>query len=274
MKNKNKKILISLFIVVSILFVILNVKADSGYDVDWGGGGGSWGGGSSYGGGDFYFIGYLGWPGIIGFLIFIIIMSIVASNKEKKARANTSMGLSLFLHQQLPPEKVYEVLGNIDINTLLYDRFNDFVAIQNGWMNFDHNLLRTKLTDELYNEYAVQLDTMQMKHQQNIMNDFRMFQAMITGISKEGNKVTLTMEMITSFYDYLLENGSVIRGKSDSKVIMHYELVFVCTLGTNGLCPNCGARLPKTNVCEYCHSVVPNVSDSWVMAKKKVMRQK
>ena len=274
MKNMNKKILISLFIVILLLFIILNVKADSGYDIDWGGGG-SWGGGSSFGGdGGFYFIGNLGLPGIIGFIIFMVVISIIASNKEKKARATTSMGLSLFLHQQLPPEQIYAILGNIDINALLNERFNDFIQIQNGWMNFDHNLLRTKLTDELYNEYAVQLDTMQMKNQQNIMNDFRLFQAMVTGIQQEGNKVTLTMEMITSFYDYLLENGRVVRGKSDSKVIAHYELVFVCTLGSNGICPNCGAKLPETNVCEYCHSVVPNVGSSWVMAKKKIMRQK
>ena len=276
MKNKNKRILISLFIIVSILFIVLNVKADSGYDVDWGGGGSSWGG-SDWGGSDGGGIYVGGGGGIVGFIVFIIIMvifSVIAASKEKKARATTSMGLSLFLHQQLPPEQIYAILGNIDINQLLNDRFNDFVQIQDGWMNFNHDLLRTKLTDELYNEYAVQLDTMQMKNQQNVMYDFRLFQAMVTGISQEGNKVTMTMEMITSFYDYLLENGNVTRGKKDMKVIMHYELTFVCTLGSNGICPNCGAKLPKTNICDYCHSVVPNAGSEWIMAKKKVIRQK
>ena len=53
-----------------------------------------------------------------------------------------------------------------------------------------------------------------------------------------------------------------------------YELTFVKTLGHNGICPNCGAKLPKTNVCDYCHSVVPNSGSDWVLAKKQTLQQK
>ena len=60
----------------------------------------------------------------------------------------------------------------------------------------------------------------------------------------------------------------------DKKVIMLYELTFVKTLGHNGICPNCGAKLPKTNVCDYCHSVVPNSGSDWVLAKKQTLQQK
>ena len=113
---------------------------------------------------------------------------------------------------------------------------------------------------------------------EDIMSNEKMYDSrkiMIGKIwKKEGNKVTLTMEMIVSLYDYMMENGQVVRGKADTKAVMHYQLVFVFTLGNNGICPNCGAVLPKTNVCEYCHSVVPNSGSSWVMAKKQVLRQK
>ena len=272
MKNKNKKILIGLFIIFSILFIALNVKADSGYDLDFGGGGS--GGGDIGGIIELLFLLLRNPIGFVFVIIIIVILVIVMSKKDKKLHNTTSMGLSLFFNQQLPPEQIYAILGEIDINQLLNDRFNDYVEIQNGWMNFNHDLLRTKLTDELYNEYAVQLDTMQIKNQQNVMSDFYLFQAMVTGLEKEGNKVTLTMEMIVSLYDYMMENGKVVRGKADTKAVMHYQLVFVCTLGNNGICPNCGAVLPKTNVCEYCHSVVPNSGSSWVMAKKQVLRQK
>jgi hypothetical protein len=97
---------------------------------------------------------------------------------------------------------------------------------------------------------------------------------MITNITKEGNKVTMTMQVVTSFFDYIMENGNVVRGKKDKKVIMLYELTFVKILGHNGICPNCGAKLPKTNVCDYCHSVVPNSGSDWVLAKKQTLQQK
>ena len=97
---------------------------------------------------------------------------------------------------------------------------------------------------------------------------------MITGLEKEGSKVTMTMQLITSFYDYMMENGTVVRGKQDRKVVMQYELTFVKMVGHNGICPNCGAKLPKSNKCSYCASIVPNVSSDWVMAKKQALQQK
>jgi len=273
MRKDNKKRILLLSLILGLFLLYINVRADSGYDVDWGGGGS--GGDGDFGGIIDLII--LMFRNPILFIIVVIILTILFiyyNNKDKKLHNTTSMGLTLFTHRQIPYEQVSAILGNIDINNFINDRFNDFVAIQTGWMNFNHDLLRTKLTDELYNQYAIQLDTMQIKNQQNVMNDFKLFQGMITQINQEGSKVTLTMEIITGFFDYLMENGQITRGKKDKKVVVHYELTFVCNLGSNGICPNCGAKLPETNVCDYCHSVVPNVGTDWVMAKKETIKQK
>ena len=45
------------------------------------------------------------------------------------------------------------------------ERYNDYVSIQEGWMNFNYQLLRDKLTDELYNQYEMQLETLKTKNQ-------------------------------------------------------------------------------------------------------------
>ncbi len=273
MKKDNKKRILLLSLILGLFLLFINVRADSGYDVDWGGGG-SGGGGDISGIFDLILLLFRNPILFIIVVIIIVILVIYMNKKDKTLHNTTSMGLTLFTHRQIPYEQVSAILGNIDMNAFINDRFNDFVAIQNGWMNFNHDLLRTKLTDELYNQYAIQLDTMQIKNQQNVMSDFNLFQGMITGIIQEGNKVTLTMEIITGFFDYLTENGQVVRGKNDRKVVVHYELTFVCNLGSNGLCPNCGAKLPETNVCDFCHSVVPNVGTDWVMSKKETLKQK
>ena len=273
MKKSKKKWLVNLlFVVIFALLLILKVKADSGFDVDYGGGGS--GGGDAGGIIDLILLLIRNPIAFIIVVIVIIILAIYYNNKDKTMHNTTAMGLTLFRHLELPYEQVQAILGNVDINQLIADRFQQFVNIQVGWTNFNHDLLRTQLTDEMYNQYAMQLDTMQLKNQQNIMNDFRFFEGMITGLEKEGNKVTMTMQLITSFFDYMMENGAVTRGKQDRKVVVQYELTFVCTLGSNGICPNCGAKLPKTNVCDYCHSVVPNSGSDWVMAKKQTLQQK
>ena len=272
MKKYKRTIINLVFVIVFVLLLVLKVKADSGYDVDFGGGGS--GGGDIGGIIDLIIILLRNPIGFIFVIILIVILAIYYNNKDKKLHNTTAMGLSLFRHLELPEEEIKAMLGDIDINQLITDRFQQFVDIQTGWMNFDHDLLGTQLTDEMYNQYAVQLDTMQLKNQKNIMSDFTFFEGMITGLEKEGNKVTMTMQLITSFYDYILENGEVVRGKPGKKVVMQYELTFVKTVGHNGICPNCGAKLPKSNKCSYCASVVPNVSSDWVLSKKQALQQK
>ena len=167
--KKYKRTIINLVLILAfVLLLVLKVKADSGYDVDFGGGGS--GGGGDVGGIIDLIILLIRNP--IAFIFVIILIAILAvyyNNKDKKLHNTTAMGLSLFRHLELPEEEIKAMLGDIDINQLITDRFQQFVDIQTGWMNFDHELLRTKLTDELYNQYAIQLDTMQVKNQQNIM---------------------------------------------------------------------------------------------------------
>ncbi len=268
-----KKRIINVLLFLSLIFLlIVKVHADSGYDVDFGGGGS---GGGDIGGIIELILFLIRNPaGFVVVIILVVVLAIYYSKKDKTLHNTTCMGLSLFHHLELKEEDIKAILGDIDVNLLLSERYQQFVNIQTGWSNFNHDLLRTQLTDEMYNQYAMQLDTMQIKNQQNIMNEFTYFDGMITGLEKEGNKVTMTMQMITSFYDYMLENGNVVRGKQDKKVVMMYELTFVRTLGHNGICPNCGAKLPKTNKCSYCNSIVPNVSSDWVMAKKQALQQK
>ncbi len=273
MKEKNRRRVINLVLIVAfVLLLILKVKADSGWDVDYGGGGS--GGGDAGGIIDLILLLIRNPVAFVIVVIILVIIGIISNNKDKRLHNTTNMGLTLFRHLQIPDEQVQAILGNIDVNALINQRFQQFVNIQNAWMNFNHDLLRTQVTDEMYNQYAMQMDTMQLKNQQNIMSDFNLFEGMITGLEKEGNKVTMTMQMIIGFFDYTMENGTVTRGKQDRKVVVQYELTFVCFLGNNGICPNCGAKLPPTNVCEYCAAVVPNSGSDWVMSKKQNLQQK
>ena len=273
MKEKNKRRVINIvLIVVFALLLILKVKADSGWDVDYGGGSGS--GGDGGGIIDLIILLFRNPVAFVIVVIILIIIGIISNNKDKTLHNTTNMGLTLFRHLQIPDNQVQAILGNIDVNALINQRFQQFVNIQTGWSNFNHDLLRTQLTDEMYNQYAMQMDTMQLKNEQNIMSDFTFFEGMITGIEKEGNKVTMTMQLITGFFDYMMANGAVARGKQDKKVVVQYELTFVKFMGHNGICPNCGAKHTKNNVCEYCNAVVPNSSSDWVMSKKQTLQQK
>lgn len=161
----------------------------------------------------------------------------------------------------------------------VFERFKDYVDIQNAWMEFDYDVLGNKTTNELYNQYLMQLETLKAKGQKNVMNSFTYVKGKVTNIEKTDNQLAVTVEIVTRFYDYIVnqENGLILRGSDKKKVTLHYQMTFVRStkksIATN--CPNCGAKLKKTstNVCEFCKTTITKESKEWLLADKKSIRQ-
>ena len=161
----------------------------------------------------------------------------------------------------------------------VFERFKDYVDIQNAWMEFDYDVLGNKTTNELYNQYLMQLETLKAKGQKNVMNSFTYVKGKVTNIEKTDNQLAVTVEIVTRFYDYIVnqENGLILRGSDKKKVTLHYQMTFVRSTkkSITTHCPNCGAKLKKTstNVCEFCKTTITKESKEWLLAEKKSIRQ-
>ncbi len=161
----------------------------------------------------------------------------------------------------------------------VFERFKDYVDIQNAWMEFDYDVLSNKTTNELYNQYLMQLETLKAKGQKNVMNSFTYVKGKVTNIEKTDNQLAVTVEIVTRFYDYIVnqENGLILRGSDKKKVTLHYQMTFVRSTkkSITTHCPNCGAKLKKTstNVCEFCKTTITKESDEWLLAEKKSLGQ-
>ena len=198
---KKNKLWIFLILIIPVLLIIGNtqrVKADSGFDTSYDSGGSSWSSSSSdwsssdyssstssSGGGGII-------SAIIFFIPFIVIMIVILS------KAKSLNGIPGITPQSLPEDYIKKFIPDFDYNKFVSDRFNDYVEIQNAWMNFDYDTLRNKLTDELYNQYAMQLDTMKIKNEQNIMNNYKLLRTYVTGIKEENGNIEITIQMVIS----------------------------------------------------------------------------
>lgn len=206
------------------------------------------------------------------FIALIVIISTIKSISIFKPGKLKKLNHS----KELAVEKIKEYLPTYNKNNFLSARYQDFVDIQNAWMNFDYKKLRTKVTDELYNQYKMQLQVLKMKNRQNIMTDFKYIDSMITKIKEENNQISVTIELQTSFYDYIVKGGKVIKGNKYRKLSLHYKLVYVCNKKRTNICPNCGAKLTNqaSQICPYCSTTIASISKDWVLSKKKKKDQR
>lgn len=291
-KKKTITFVIMFIVVIGIVcFALspLNISADSGFDSSYDSGG-SFDSGSSFdsssessGDGsafDLIFLVFrlfiLLWDinPLLAIIVFAVLIFLIIRFFKNIPTSTNSLSMTI-TSNRITEEQLSKYIPNIKLEEFLVDRYNDYLDIQNAWMEFDYDSLRKKLTDELYNQYEMQLDTLKIKNQKNVMKDFVLKDSAITNIEEDNNKLTLTMEMIVEFYDYITENDKVVRGNSARKITQHYEMTFVCSKKFSKVCPNCGAKLKNaaSNKCEFCGSIVTELSDEWVLSKKESKRQ-
>lgn len=187
--------------------------------------------------------------------------------------------LSLNKKKAITAEEFAKYIKDETMEEFILNRFQDYLAVQYAWMEFNYDMLSNKTTNELYNQYQMQLETLKVKGQKNVMKDFIYTDGMITDISKVNNQTVVTVEIITRFYDYIINENSkvIIRGTDSKKISMHYQMKFIKDdkKKTPVHCPNCGAELKKTstNVCEFCRTKITKETEDWLLSEKKAISQ-
>lgn len=286
----NKKVKYFLGILCTLLFGALfllnldNIKADSGWDVDFDTGGSDWGG-SSWSSSD-WDSGYSysgssssGSSSSFGFVVFIIIVVIIIYYLKYNNVKTTSKYIPEYKYSPIDEEYIKKYIDDFNKQKFLDDAYQIYLDTQKAWSNFDTKSLRNLLTDELFNTYNMQLKALKAKKQKNIMSDFALEKIDTTAINVSNNQITMKVVLEVSFFDYVVDiSNNVLRGNKNHKVSVTYELTFVSTINKKETknCPSCGAPISKghaSNVCEYCGSTLVKNTYNWVLAKKENKRQ-
>ena len=146
-----------------------------------------------------------------------------------------------------------------------------------AWMEFDYDKLKELLTDELYNNYCTNLESLKLKEQKNVMKGFDLSNIKLTGLKEENNLYIATIVLNVKFYDYIIDKkGNVLRGSDSRKVNNTYKLTFIRSKDKEKdiiNCPRCGAPVlgNATGICEYCGSKLINDTYDWVLSKKEII---
>ena len=312
-RRKKKYIFVSIILIIIIGFITFNfidLKADSGWDTDfdfdfgsssdwgssdWGSSsdwdsdwGSDWGSSGSYGGGysssndvtfDFYSL-------VLATIIFVILAIVLSIKEFRKYNRSliykTNVQGNQIFDKTISEEEIKAHIPDFNKETFLERAYNIFLEVQSAWSDFDYDMLRSLLTDELYNTYHTQLIALKAKRRKNIMYDFYKKNIDIVGIDINKDKIAITVGLVVSFYDFVVDDSNeVVRGNRKFKVSNSYNLTFISNMTNQNkkkketkICPSCGAELnnESSNICPYCKSVVIFNNHDWLLSKKEIRR--
>ena len=217
------------------------------------------------------FLYFIAFPYIFG--LITIIFEHRKNKKNAQERWNRSIKADI-----LSDDEIKALDSSIEPKKFMNDVFELYKKIQISWMNFDYEELKKLLSDELYNQYKMQLETLNLKKQQNIMSGFEYISGGIVSIKKTDVTETVKVQLHVKMYDYIINSrsGAVLRGIKNKKC----EIVYMIDLekgiaGVLGTCPQCGAKGEEGNqVCKYCGSTIVRHGSKFVMSKKEKIGQR
>lgn len=286
MKNRKsfKLLLLALLVFTFGSYLVL---ADTGFDIDYdiGGGfdfGGGGGGGFDIGFGDSHSSSNGTYSAFI-FILFVIILAVDV------IRRRTGKGLDEDLKdvKQGDNSKIcYVWYDEVERTIPNFDRkeFNKmasdmYIKLQEAWMNFDYETIRSLTTDDLYNSYKTMLESLEKKNQRNIIEDIKIYSCIFSNVKNQNGKYSIDAKFDLALKDYIVNKGSIVIARGQNvRLDVECIVTFVSTeKSATTKCPTCGAPISKKNQsdkCKFCGSTIVKENYSWVISKKKVTKQK
>ena len=212
--------------------------------------------------------------GVIVFIIVfvvVIIIIIVSANSKGGVSSHSNNFYSMKLMTQ---EEIDAIDPSIKIQETMDKVFDLYVKEQVAWMNFDYEGLRAILSDELFNDYKMQLETMELGMEKNIMEDIVMVDGGIVSISKTDLTEELKVKLHVRMKDYIINtaDGKPKHGDPNKTMDNNYIITLERSIREEiHNCPNCGGELNDnaSQKCPYCEAVLVKGSKDFVIVKQE-----
>ena len=210
-------------------------------------------------------------PALIGFIVIVVVVVIIViiqSSGKGKNKGN------YYYMKLMTQDEIDKIDPSIKIDETMDYVFDLFVKEQMAWMNFDYDGLRELLSDELFNVYKMQLETMEAGMEKNIMADIVKVDGGIISIRKTDLTEELQVKLHVRMKDYIINTATNKPKHGSPDKIMDNNYIITLERSrreeiTN--CPNCGAEIKDTasQVCPFCDSVLVKGSKDFVIVKQE-----
>lgn len=290
MKKLFKKIILLLIIGIMVIIPCKIVIADSGFDSSYDSGGSDWSSSDSYSSSDSWsdsdssgssnhvvtkeevIFCWIVVGLIIAFYIWGFFEMLIKKTSSYAAVATTSN------YKKMSDDEIKKIDSMLDNKIIVDKTFNLYKDLQNAWMEFDNDNIRKLVSDEMYNMYKMQLDTLKSRHQKNIMEDITKVSGFVVSIKKQGNVETCDVVLNVRMKDYIVDHsGEIVRGHNNTIGIAYLITIDKVNDEVKRItnCPNCGYEVSDeaSQKCKYCGSDLVLESKNFIITKKQNIGQ-
>lgn len=109
---------------------------------------------------------------------------------------------------------------------MIYQRFKD---IHLAYSNFDYDILKLNLTNDLYKYYVQELDDMKSKSYKNIIKDIELVELKVYDINDTYGVLNISVYLNVRMYDYIINEKTheCVFGDNIDKTDFEFELMFI-----------------------------------------------
>ena len=160
----------------------------------------------------------------------------------------------------------------------------DFAQITNAVCNRDISLLEDRMSQELLNRQASEIESLLSQGQIHMLANITVQHAYLHLYRRDKNYEYITVCVDATMNDYVIDQNTyrVLQGNKAKELTRFYLLTYMRSKnfmaakpkdGQQTKCPNCGAPLivKGSRQCEYCHSIIRAELFEWVLHDVEVL---
>lgn len=219
----------------------------------------------------------------IGLIIIVTIIAALIEKSKKRTSIQRRECTTIENNQELESiDKLEQSDINFNLDEFLQWVESVFMELQIAWTNKDVEKIKILEDNALYSTHKAQLERYIKDKKTNYIERIAIVEREINGYKEEDGFEFIDLTLWVEMIDYIKDDvtGEVIKGRTDDRLMMEYDIVFKRKKGvmtdTVGEietvnCPSCGAPvdISASAVCEYCNNVINTSNHSWVISKYK-----
>lgn len=161
---------------------------------------------------------------LIMLILLIIISTIVGAIRAKKKKI-VIVNDNIKNDPLLKNNDYKDLETKEQIQKIAFEKLKD---IKIAKMNFDLETIKNITTDNIYDLYNRQINTLKEKKQKNIVQNIKYINSHITNINNDSSEEIINLRITIECYDFINDNyNNTIAGKYNKKMLQTYELELI-----------------------------------------------